>query len=176
MRAVTWIESSQITSILFKASLPALWVLTLSNSISQPQYCAALKLTSASALFPGNFDCKQSVEPPIVQYRQQMLRYLSFNSGRGAMKYLNISLSKRQLLSKGSVMLGEKRERVSGKCRSKYRSFLTERISRISSPQCEVRREQHPTLASILALLSYMGHYSPPGPICPAPMSIFPTN
>ena len=91
------------------------------------------------------------------------------------MKYLNISLSERQLLSKGSVMLGEKRESVTGK-HSKYRSFLTERISRISSPQCEVRREQHPTLASILALLSYMGHYSPPGPICPAPVSIFPTN
>ena len=51
MRAVTWIESIQITSILFKASLPALWVLTLSNSISQPQYYAALKLTSTSAIF-----------------------------------------------------------------------------------------------------------------------------
>ena len=56
MRAVTWIEFSQITSILFKASLPALWVLTLSNSISQPQYCAAIKLTSKSAIFPGNID------------------------------------------------------------------------------------------------------------------------
>ena len=82
------------------------------NSISQPQYAAAVKLTSPSALFPANIDCKQSVyQPTIVQNIHSMQRYLSFNPGRAEMKlYLNISLSDWHLLSKCSVdMLGEKR-------------------------------------------------------------------
>ena len=102
MRAVTWIESSQITSILFKASLPALWVLTLSNSISQPQYCAAIKLTSTSAIFPGNIDsmlhciarhCQMSI------LNSKLLKVQSCHGWNEKSKYANMSLIYRVFLS-----------------------------------------------------------------------------
>ena len=97
MRAVTWIEFSQITSILFKASLPALWVLTLSNSISQPQYNVPVKLTSTSALFPGNIDCYVAASNCQIYTVNATLFKLQSWQGRADMNYRDISLWEREV-------------------------------------------------------------------------------